>query len=91
MEILKHKDTIEELVTAGDEIMKTCTEEEKQTMKVNKTVQTLCLKKGICMSVYVCSSKIMSLKKNTDSLKKIGHQVSYMHYSCLPSIIVLKH
>ncbi|XP_072856398.2 dystonin isoform X8 [Pogona vitticeps] len=33
MEILKHKDTIEELVTSGDEIMKTCTEEEKQTMK----------------------------------------------------------
>lgn len=34
MEILKHKDTIEELVSSGDEIMKTCTEEEKQIMKV---------------------------------------------------------
>ncbi|XP_062981103.1 dystonin isoform X2 [Elgaria multicarinata webbii] len=33
MEILKHKDTIEELVASGDEIMKTCTEEEKQAMK----------------------------------------------------------
>ncbi|XP_070789030.1 dystonin [Pituophis catenifer annectens] len=33
MEILKHKDTIEELVLSGDEIMKTCTEEEKQIMK----------------------------------------------------------
>ncbi|XP_026550972.1 dystonin isoform X6 [Pseudonaja textilis] len=33
MEILKHKDTIEELVSSGDEIMKTCTEEEKQIMK----------------------------------------------------------
>uniref|UniRef100_A0A670IAH5 Dystonin n=2 Tax=Podarcis muralis TaxID=64176 RepID=A0A670IAH5_PODMU len=33
MEILKHKDTIEELVASGDEIMKTCTEEDKQTMK----------------------------------------------------------
>lgn len=34
MEILKHKDTIDELVASGDEIMKTSTEEEKQTMKV---------------------------------------------------------
>ncbi|XP_053142456.1 dystonin isoform X34 [Hemicordylus capensis] len=33
MEILKHKDTVDELVASGDEIMKTCTEEEKQTMK----------------------------------------------------------
>ncbi|XP_039176241.1 dystonin isoform X28 [Crotalus tigris] len=33
MEILKHKDTIEELVSSGDEIMKTCTEEEKQIIK----------------------------------------------------------
>uniref|UniRef100_A0A8D0BYN7 Dystonin n=1 Tax=Salvator merianae TaxID=96440 RepID=A0A8D0BYN7_SALMN len=33
MEILKHKDTIEELVASGDEIVKTCTEEEKQSMK----------------------------------------------------------
>ncbi|XP_058032823.1 dystonin isoform X17 [Ahaetulla prasina] len=33
MEILKHKDTIEELVSSGDEIMKTCTKEEKQIMK----------------------------------------------------------
>nr|XP_016852504.1 PREDICTED: dystonin isoform X2 [Anolis carolinensis] len=33
MEILKHKDTIEELVASGDEIMKTYMEEEKQTMK----------------------------------------------------------
>ncbi|XP_060545231.1 dystonin isoform X26 [Pantherophis guttatus] len=33
MEILKHKDTIEELVSSGDEIMTTCTEEEKQIMK----------------------------------------------------------
>lgn len=34
MEILKHKDTIDELVASGEEIMKTSTEEEKQTMKV---------------------------------------------------------
>ncbi|XP_063169537.1 dystonin [Candoia aspera] len=33
MEILKHKDTIEELVSSGDQIMKTCTEEEKRSMK----------------------------------------------------------
>ncbi|XP_062838414.1 dystonin isoform X9 [Anolis carolinensis] len=33
MEILKHKDTIEELVASGDEIMKTYMEAEKQTMK----------------------------------------------------------
>ncbi|XP_064364677.1 dystonin isoform X14 [Dromaius novaehollandiae] len=33
MEILKHKDTIDELVKSGDRIMNTCTEEEKQTMK----------------------------------------------------------
>ncbi|NWS65753.1 DYST protein, partial [Crotophaga sulcirostris] len=33
MEILKHKDTIDELVKSGDKIMNTCTEEEKQTMK----------------------------------------------------------
>lgn len=34
MEILRHKDTIDELVKSGDKIMNTCTEEEKQTMKV---------------------------------------------------------
>lgn len=34
MEILRHKDTIDELVKSGDKIMKTCTEEEKQMMKV---------------------------------------------------------
>ncbi|XP_025033490.1 dystonin isoform X3 [Python bivittatus] len=33
MEILKHKDTIEELVSSGDEIIKTHSEEEKQIMK----------------------------------------------------------
>ncbi|XP_051633777.1 dystonin isoform X12 [Manacus candei] len=33
MEILRHKDTIDELVKSGDKIMKTCTEEEKQMMK----------------------------------------------------------
>ncbi|KYO47131.1 hypothetical protein Y1Q_0014034 [Alligator mississippiensis] len=33
MEILRHKDIIDELVESGDEIMNTCTEEEKQTMK----------------------------------------------------------
>ncbi|XP_054858022.1 dystonin isoform X2 [Eublepharis macularius] len=33
MKILKHKDVIDELVASGDEIMKTCTEEEKQAMK----------------------------------------------------------
>uniref|UniRef100_A0A8B9ZIF7 Dystonin n=1 Tax=Anas platyrhynchos TaxID=8839 RepID=A0A8B9ZIF7_ANAPL len=35
MEILRHKDTIDELVKSGDKIMNTCTEEEKQTIKVN--------------------------------------------------------
>uniref|UniRef100_A0A8C6JWQ9 Uncharacterized protein n=1 Tax=Melopsittacus undulatus TaxID=13146 RepID=A0A8C6JWQ9_MELUD len=30
MEILRHKDTIDELVKSGDKIMNTCTEEEKQ-------------------------------------------------------------
>uniref|UniRef100_A0A8C8S7S6 Dystonin n=1 Tax=Pelusios castaneus TaxID=367368 RepID=A0A8C8S7S6_9SAUR len=33
MEILRHKDAIDELVESGDEIMNTCTEEEKQSMK----------------------------------------------------------
>ncbi|NXG91375.1 MACF1 factor, partial [Stercorarius parasiticus] len=33
MEILRHKDTIDELVKSGDKIMNTCTEEEKQSMK----------------------------------------------------------
>ncbi|XP_060091226.1 dystonin isoform X6 [Heteronotia binoei] len=33
MKILKHKDMIDELVASGDEIMKTCTEEEKEAMK----------------------------------------------------------
>ncbi|XP_040524621.1 dystonin isoform X38 [Gallus gallus] len=33
MEILRHKDTIDELVKSGDKIMNTCTEEEKQTIK----------------------------------------------------------
>ncbi|NXJ64455.1 DYST protein, partial [Rostratula benghalensis] len=33
MEILRHKDTIDELVKSGDKIMNTCTEEEKQNMK----------------------------------------------------------
>ncbi|XP_074803961.1 dystonin isoform X8 [Natator depressus] len=33
MEILRHKDAIDELVETGDEIMNTCTEEEKQSMK----------------------------------------------------------
>ncbi|XP_075058646.1 dystonin isoform X24 [Mixophyes fleayi] len=32
MEILRHKDTIDELVTTGDEIMSSFSEEEKQTM-----------------------------------------------------------
>ncbi|XP_053794594.1 dystonin isoform X3 [Vidua chalybeata] len=39
MEILRHKDTIDELVKSGDKIMKTCTEEEKQTMK--KKIESL--------------------------------------------------
>lgn len=34
MKIFKHKDTIDELVASADEITKTCTEEEKQTIKV---------------------------------------------------------
>ncbi|XP_052665166.1 dystonin isoform X4 [Harpia harpyja] len=33
MEILRHKDAIDELVKSGDKIMNTCTEEEKETMK----------------------------------------------------------
>ncbi|OXB76541.1 UNVERIFIED_CONTAM: hypothetical protein H355_004747 [Colinus virginianus] len=33
MEILRHKDAIDELVKSGDKIMNTCTEEEKQTIK----------------------------------------------------------
>ncbi|NXO74338.1 DYST protein, partial [Phainopepla nitens] len=39
MEILRHKDTIDELVKSGDKIMKTCTEEEKQIMK--KKIESL--------------------------------------------------
>ncbi|XP_072782580.1 dystonin isoform X22 [Taeniopygia guttata] len=39
MEILRHKDTIDELVKSGDKIMKTCTEEEKHTMK--KKIESL--------------------------------------------------
>ncbi|XP_049750736.1 dystonin isoform X12 [Elephas maximus indicus] len=33
MEILRHKDIIDELVKSGDKIMTTCSEEEKQSMK----------------------------------------------------------
>ncbi|XP_065586915.1 dystonin isoform X5 [Cyrtonyx montezumae] len=33
MEIMRHKDAIDELVKSGDKIMNTCTEEEKQTIK----------------------------------------------------------
>ncbi|NXI68079.1 DYST protein, partial [Anseranas semipalmata] len=33
MEILRHKDTIDELVKSGEKIMNTCTEEEKQAIK----------------------------------------------------------
>ncbi|XP_063245471.1 dystonin isoform X4 [Prinia subflava] len=39
MEILRHKDTIDELVKSGDKIMKTCTEEEKQMIK--KKIESL--------------------------------------------------
>ncbi|NWV76463.1 DYST protein, partial [Dasyornis broadbenti] len=39
MEILRHKDSIDELVKSGDKIMKTCTEEEKQMMK--KKIESL--------------------------------------------------
>nr|XP_021406867.1 dystonin isoform X1 [Lonchura striata domestica] len=39
MEILRHKDTIDELVKSGDKIMKSCTEEEKQMMK--KKIESL--------------------------------------------------
>ncbi|NXO99946.1 DYST protein, partial [Certhia brachydactyla] len=39
MEILRHKDTIDELVKSGDKIMKTCTEEEKHMMK--KKIESL--------------------------------------------------
>ncbi|NWY18079.1 DYST protein, partial [Aphelocoma coerulescens] len=39
MEILRHKDTIDELVKSGDKLMKTCTEEEKQMMK--KKIESL--------------------------------------------------
>ncbi|NXM63172.1 DYST protein, partial [Illadopsis cleaveri] len=39
MEILRHKDTIDELVKSGEKIMKTCTEEEKQMMK--KKIESL--------------------------------------------------
>lgn len=34
MEILRHKDIIDELVESGHKIMTTCSEEEKQSMKV---------------------------------------------------------
>ncbi|NXI95317.1 DYST protein, partial [Psophia crepitans] len=39
MEILRHKDNIDELVKSGDKIMNTCTDEEKQTMK--KKIESL--------------------------------------------------
>ncbi|KAL9864347.1 LOW QUALITY PROTEIN: dystonin-like [Geothlypis trichas] len=39
MEILRHKDSIDELVKSGDKIMRTCTEEEKQMMK--KKIESL--------------------------------------------------
>ncbi|XP_021406872.2 dystonin isoform X6 [Lonchura striata] len=39
MEILRHKDTIDELVKSGDKIMKSCAEEEKQMMK--KKIESL--------------------------------------------------
>ncbi|XP_006893205.1 PREDICTED: dystonin isoform X2 [Elephantulus edwardii] len=47
MEILRHKDIIDELVKSGDKIMTTCSEEEKQSMKkkidkVLKKYDTIC-------------------------------------------------
>ncbi|XP_032959016.1 dystonin isoform X16 [Rhinolophus ferrumequinum] len=47
MEILKHKDIIDELVKSGHKIMTTCSEEEKQSMKkkldkVLKNYDTIC-------------------------------------------------
>lgn len=38
MEILRHKDIIDELVKSGHKIMATCSEEEKQSMKVYNLV-----------------------------------------------------
>lgn len=35
MDILRHKDIIDELVTSGHKIMTTSSEEEKQSMKVS--------------------------------------------------------
>ncbi|XP_038626613.1 dystonin isoform X5 [Tachyglossus aculeatus] len=47
MEILKHKDIVDELVKSGDKIMTTCSEEEKQSMKKKlddllKNYETIC-------------------------------------------------
>ncbi|KAM6186016.1 dystonin isoform 4-T4 [Rhynchocyon petersi] len=47
MEILRHKDIVDELVKSGDKIMTTCSEEEKQSMKrkldkVLKNYDTVC-------------------------------------------------
>ncbi|XP_042637562.1 dystonin [Orycteropus afer afer] len=47
MEILRHKDIIDELLKSGNEIMTTCSEEEKQSMKqkldkVLKNYDTIC-------------------------------------------------
>lgn len=36
MEILRHKDLIDELVNSGHQLMSTCSEEEKQAMKVGR-------------------------------------------------------
>uniref|UniRef100_A0A8C0I084 Dystonin n=1 Tax=Balaenoptera musculus TaxID=9771 RepID=A0A8C0I084_BALMU len=42
MEILRHKDIIDELVKSGHKIMSTCSEEEKQPMKVLKNYDAIC-------------------------------------------------
>ncbi|XP_004623060.1 dystonin isoform X8 [Octodon degus] len=47
MEILRHKDIIDELVKSGDKIMATCSEEEKQSMK-NKLDKVLKNYDAIC-------------------------------------------
>lgn len=42
MEILRHKDIIDELVKSGHKIMSTCSEEEKQPMKVRSHARDRC-------------------------------------------------
>lgn len=58
MDILRHKDTIDELVMNGDEIMTSSTEEEKVTLKVHwwgRQSHVICLVLEHVWAAFICS------------------------------------